>query len=181
MQEGPRRRQPAQRHSGTNALRDCLFGFCRWAALSPQREMGAGLGASHHAQKRPADLLLPNWVLGHDAAIDITVVHPLNAQFLTGASTIGGVVAETKAGIKRRLNDPKCRELGWRCVPMVVTVYGEWCESGAETINRVASHLALQTRSRTTEARGAIITRLALCLARSNARALLGHTQLAGH
>ena len=157
-----------------NALRDCLYDFCRWAGLNPQREMGAGMGSSHHSQRRPADLLLPNWTLGQDAAIDVTVVHPLNSCFLTGASTIGGVAAESRAETKAATNGPKCHELGWRCIPMAVSVFGEWCDSGAETIGRIASHLALQTRSRITTARGAILTRLTVSLMRSNARAMLG-------
>ena len=160
-----------------NALRDCFFHFCRWAGLNPQREVGAGLGSSQHSQKRPADVLLPNWSLGRDAAIDFTIVHPLNHSFLNGASMIGGAVAEIGAETKLETNGQKCDELGWQCIPMAVSVYGEWCDTGEDTIQRVASHLALQTRSRLSEARRVISTRLSLSLMRSNARALLGHSQ----
>ena len=39
-------------------------------------EVGSGLG--HDARRtRPADVLVPNWVLGKPAAFDITVTSPL--------------------------------------------------------------------------------------------------------
>ena len=60
-----------------DALRDVLSQFCHRARLGGQLEVGHGSGAdSPHS--RPADILVPNWMIGKPAAFDLTVVSPLN-------------------------------------------------------------------------------------------------------
>ena len=38
----------------------------------------------------PADLLIPGWCGGRDAALDVTVIHPLQAATRAGAATTPG-------------------------------------------------------------------------------------------
>ena len=116
-------------------------------------------------------MLVPTWNLGKDAALDITVVNPLNDTNIDGAIAIRGSAAA--ASRKHGNNDAKCRELGWECLPMVVTCYGEWGSEAIAFLDRLASRVAMQTATSTPEMKNAIYTRLSCLLMRSNAQAML--------
>ena len=89
--------------------------------------MEAGSGLGHDARRtRPADVLVPNWVLGKPAAFDITVTSPLTPITLHEASVTSGSTAQVAENRKHASNDTKCSELGWVCVPLAVEVYGCW-------------------------------------------------------
>ena len=45
---------------------------------------------------------------------------------------------------KKNENDPRCAELGWRCVPLAVENYGAW---GPEVFLQVASQLAIRGKT----------------------------------
>ncbi|KAL5502816.1 hypothetical protein EMCRGX_G009650 [Ephydatia muelleri] len=101
------------------------FESCRQAGIGGQMEVGSGLG--HDARrKRPADVLVPNWVLGKPAAFDITVTSPLTPITLHEASVTSGSTAQVAENRKHASNDAKCSELGWVCVPLAVEAYGCW-------------------------------------------------------
>ena len=72
-----------------NALRDVFSQFCHRARLGGQLEVGHGSGVdSPHS--RPADILVPNWMIGKPAAFDLMVVSPLNSNTLNEAGATGG-------------------------------------------------------------------------------------------
>ena len=77
---------------------------------------------------RPADILVPNWMIGKPAAFDLTVVSPLNSTTLNEAGARSGSAAGKAEVRKHNANDPKCTELGWVCIPLVVEtmVVGVW-------------------------------------------------------
>ena len=75
-----------------NKLRDILAESCWRAHLGVQVEMGNNL--TNHSHTRPADLLVPNWVLGKPAAFDLSVTSPLNPTTLLEASVTTGVAAK---------------------------------------------------------------------------------------
>ncbi|KAL5470688.1 hypothetical protein EMCRGX_G028693 [Ephydatia muelleri] len=53
-----------------NALRDVFSQFCHSARLGGQLEVGHGSGADS-PNSRPADILVPNWMIGKPAAFDL--------------------------------------------------------------------------------------------------------------
>ena len=108
----------------TTKLRDILAESCRRAHLGVQMEMGNNL--TNHSHTRPADLLVPNRVLGKPAAFDLFVTSLLNPTTLLEASVTTGVAALTTGLRKHLSNDTKCKELDWVCVPLVVESYGAW-------------------------------------------------------
>ena len=65
-----------ERISRHNNLRDAVYETAVAAGLGPVRE---GLFLLPGTDRRPADVLVPNWVGGKDAAMDITIVTPLQA------------------------------------------------------------------------------------------------------
>ena len=109
-------------------------------------ESGSGLtpGLSHI---QPADILVLNWERGKHAALDITATSPLTPSILTAASLSEGAAAEEAEARKHGVNDPKCSELGWVCIPLAVKTYGNWGREAQTTFSHLASHLAITTSS----------------------------------
>ena len=77
-----------------NKLRDVLAESCQRAHLGVQVEMGSHV-TLNHSHTRPADLLVPNWVLGKPAAFDLSVTSPLNPTMILEASVTTGAAART--------------------------------------------------------------------------------------
>ena len=67
-----------------NRLRNVFAQFCHRARLGGQLEVGHRYGAES-LLSRPADILVPNWMIGKPAAFDLTVVSPLNSRTLNEA------------------------------------------------------------------------------------------------
>ena len=55
--------------------------------MGPSREQRALIPGS---DAKPADVLIPNWSVGRDAALDITVVNPLQSALVDRAVTTPG-------------------------------------------------------------------------------------------
>ena len=108
-----------------NSLRDVFSQFCHRARLGGQLEVGHGCGADR-SLSQPADILVPNWMIGKPAAFDVTVVSLLNPIALIEAGTRCKSAAGKAEVRKHKANDPKCRELGWVCIPLAVETYGCW-------------------------------------------------------
>ena len=83
-----------------NKLRDIFNNFCHRACLAPQLEMG-GWSREH---TRPADVLVPNWVLGKSAAFDLSVTSTLNAHVFQEASVTAGSAAMALSRLATRLS-----------------------------------------------------------------------------
>ena len=142
---------------------------CRRANVSAQVEVGSGFGHDKH-NTRPADVLVANWSLGKPAAFDLTVASPLNPSVLSEAGVTAGSAAKVAECRKHDVNDPKCSELGWKCIPLALETYGCWGAEARETLSRLATRLAIPMRSQAT---AAIYSRLSHTLVKSCARALL--------
>ena len=100
-----------------NRLKYIFTYLCHRACLAPKLEMG-GWSRQH---TRPADVLVPNWVLGKPAAYDLSVTLTLNTQVV---SVTGGSTALASQVRKHGLNDERCRKLDWVCIPLVVETFG---------------------------------------------------------
>eukprot|EP00731_Ephydatia_muelleri_P006442 Em0003g690a len=172
------------RHNGDvvsrhNRVRDVFFESCRQAGIGGQMEVGSGLG--HDGRRtRPADVLVPNWVLGKPAAFDITVTLSLTPITLHEASVTSGSTAQVAENRKHASNDAKCSELGWVCVPLAVEAYGCWGPEAQTNLSRLAARLAIRSNCCKSQATLALYGRLNLVLVRANARALLSRSMATG-
>ena len=70
-----------------NHLRDAIFDIAVAAALGPTKE---GRFLLPGADRRPADVFIPTWAGGRDAALDVTVINPLQAATVARAATTPG-------------------------------------------------------------------------------------------
>ena len=115
-----------------------VLSFCHQAHIAARLEAGSGLTPGLD-RTRPADVLVRDWAQGKSAAFDITVTSPLTPAILAGASRR----VEAAENRKHKANDPKCAELGWRCVPLAVETYCNWGEEARRTFTLLAIRLAL--------------------------------------
>ena len=74
---------------------------------------------------------------------------------------------------KHKANDPKCKELGWLCVPLVAETSGAWGNEAIEAFSQLASQLATLTCRPKSSVLGDFYGRLNLHLVRANATAIL--------
>ena len=70
-----------------NSLRDVIFVAAQAAALSPRREAPYLIPNS---SSRLVDILLPSWCQGRSAALDVSVISPLQKLTVSGAATSPG-------------------------------------------------------------------------------------------
>ena len=90
------------------------------------------------------------------------------------ASRRVGAAAEAAENRKHTANDPKCAELGWRCVPLAVETYCNWGEEARRTFTLLATRLAFGSSSfRKARVISDMFGRLNITLVRAIARAIL--------
>ena len=155
-----------------NRIRDILVETCHRAHIGVKVEVGNNL-TRDHSKTRTADILLPNWFLGRTAALDVSITSPLNPVTLLEAGVSATAAAQATEARKHKANDPKCSELGWVGVPMVVETYGAWGKEATTIISSVASRLATSTCRPKSITLNEIYGRLNLNLVCANATAVL--------
>ena len=89
-----------------------------------------------------------------------------------GASTTVGFGAAHKEELKLVKNGPKCKELGWVCIPLVVETYGGWGVRACET-DWLWAHNEVAMRQE-------LFGRLSLVLMRQNTQAILARSNWPG-
>ena len=162
-----------------NNIRDILAESFRRAGISVQCEAGSGLSHDNR-HTRPADILVPNWFCSRPAALDLTVISPLNSKVIAEAGFTGGSAAASAEVRKHIENDPKCEELGWicTCVPLAVEAYGAWGIEAQCTISRLARRLCIKTNQTMSRVISNLYGRLNMSLIKANSRAMLSRSAL---
>ena len=89
-----------------------------------------------------------------------------------------GVAARAAEKRKHLQNDAKCKQLGWRCIPLVEETYGAWGAEAIEVFSTVASRLAVRTNSTKSRALATIYGHLSMILIWANAGAILMRSYL---
>ena len=155
------------RISRHNNIRDVLFLAARSAALGPRREAP---GIVPNSIARPADILLPNWSRGRQAALDVSVISSLQRLTLAEAAVTSGHALQVCVRRKLSANLPACRAAGIEFVPVVVEALGGWAPESSSAIKRIGDALGLRVNptcpSQTTKH---LFGRLAVTLWRGNA------------
>ena len=141
--------------------------------------MAAGLGPAREVRflipgedSRPADVLLPHWVGGKDAALDVTVVNPLQVATVLGASTEAGHALTHAFNRKMRGTAEACHRQGVAFMPLVVESYGGWHEMGVREVERLGAALARQSGQEEEEAVRHLWGKLGILLQLGNAAIL---------
>ncbi|KAL5469375.1 hypothetical protein EMCRGX_G030626 [Ephydatia muelleri] len=129
-----------------NKLRDILVESFHQAHICVQVEAGSGL-SQDHSNSRPADILVFDRDQGKPAALDLTVVSPLNANILKEAGMTAGSAAQAAEVRKHTANGQRCTNLGWSCIPLAVELYGAWGREAQMCFTLLATRLAVHNSS----------------------------------
>ena len=145
--------------------------------MSPCPHWSAGRGWQQpypsHSKTRPADILIPNWVMGRTAALDVPVTSSLYPQTLLEAGATAAAAALTTEARKHQENDPKCSELGWGCIAVVAESYGAWGKEATQLFSIIASRIATLSNKPKSVTMNDIYGCLNLQLVRANATSIL--------
>ena len=158
-----------------NRVRDAVFWLLKSAGYNAAKEQGS----YHGDQRRPADVLALDWSLGKAAAFDVTVVSPLTTENLNGAGDSD--VVSKAADAKHKANDEKCVGLGWKCVPLAVDTYGQWCAEAHSAFRDIAMRLSVRSKVPYAVALSSVYCTLAIVLARQNALSILARRDTLPH
>ena len=149
-----------------DSLRDALFTAAQSAALGPRKEVPSLIPGG---KSRPADLYFPYWRHGKPAALDVTVISPLQKLTLQGAATSQGhalVVGEER---KLALHSGACHSAGISFVPLVAESFGGWSHEAVETIKSIGYHQGQRLGLPTSETISHLFQKLAILLWKGNA------------
>ena len=149
-----------------DSLRNALFTAAQSAALAPRKEAPSLIPGT---SSRPADLYLPCWRHGKPAALDVTIISPLQKLTIQKASVTQGHALSVADGRKRALHQGVCQATGIDFVPLVVETLGGWSQEAVETIKAIGRLQGQRLGLPTTETTMHLFQRLAIQLWRGNA------------
>ena len=153
-----------------NFLRDALFQTAQEAGLAPSKEGRALLPGT---DRRPADVFIPHWSAGKDAALDVTVTHPLQDLTRAGAAATPGHAMTVAYQRKMQGAAELCRQQGIAFLPLVAESLGGWHPQAEAEIKKLGSALARHTGQDEGECISHLFSRCALLLQRGLAALLL--------
>ena len=158
------------RHDG---LRDVLYISAKQAGLAPRREERSLLSQQGWEMERPGDIVIPNWRSGRDAALDISVISPMQAVVVRRAARESGAAEHIRFNQKMRRYHDACQEAGIDFVPLPVSTMGGWHPEAVKVISKVGSALASTTGREKEEVTRHLFQRLAVQLVRGNVSLIL--------
>ena len=149
-----------------NSLRDALHSTAVKAALGPTKEgqyLLPGEGG------KPADIFIPRHAGGKDAALDVTVVNPLQAALVSQAAETPGHAL--KVAHKRKLDKSwqACNQQGIVFLPLAVESLGAWHKSAILEIKKLGSALARHTGEEEITTTRHLFQQLSIALVKENA------------
>ena len=156
-----------------NAIRDALFDTAVAAGLAPLKEGRALLPGNN---RRPADVLVPLWAGGLDAALDVTVTHPLQDATRARAATTPGYAMTVAFENKCRVTEDLCREQGIAFIPVVAESLGGWHKVALEQLHKLSSALARHTGQEEGEKFDHLVKRVSILLQKGLASMLVNRT-----
>ena len=124
-------------------------------------------------EARPADVLIPHWTGGKDTALDMTVINPLQTQFVGQAATTAGAALEAAYRRKMTQAAEAVRREGMVFVPMPWETLGGWHEQTIAQVKKLASAQARQTGEDRSDTIRHLYQKLSVLLIRGNAALLL--------
>ena len=147
-------------------LRDVLHGAAVSAALAPTKEGRALLPGQG---EKPADIFIPRWAGANDAALDVTVINPLQEAQVQGAAATPGHALD--AAQKRKLDKSweACHRQGIEFIPIAVESLGGWHKSAIAQISKLGSALARQNGDDESVTIRRLFQQLSVALMRGNA------------
>ena len=159
-----------ERISRHNSLRDALFDTAASAGLSPTKEARGLLPGS---ARKPGDVFLPHWSGGRDAALDVTITHPLQDQTVAQAAVTPGHAMTVAYERKMRGAGELCRQEGLAFIPIVAESLGGLHDIATKEIRKIGAALARHTGEDEGQTVAHLFTRCAILIQRGLAALLV--------
>ena len=118
---------------------------------------------------RPADVLIPGWAGGKDAAIDVTVINPLQDSVVDEAAATPGHALSVAHQRKLDKSWEACHHQGIVFLPLAVESLGAWHPSAISEVKKMGSALARHTGEEEATTISRLFQKLSICLMRGNA------------
>ena len=97
--------------------------------------MGMALALIPGSSSRPADVYLPVWSRGQPAALDVTVISPMQQLTMSGASVTAGHALSVAENRKLVAHASTCRGIFF--IPLAVETFGGWSQLVGDTIKSI--------------------------------------------
>ena len=149
-----------------NAISDVISSAAQTAALCPRKEAPCLVPGS---SSRPADIYLPIWERGQPAAMDVTVISPLQQLTLSGASSIAGHALQVAEVRKRAAHAEACCSAGISFIPLAMETIGGLSHELINTIKCISRMQANRLGTSPSDAFRQLVQRLSIALRRCNA------------
>ena len=116
----------------------------------------------------PADIYLPRWTQGKPAALDVSVISPLQRLTLETSSMSKGHALSVGEYHKHSAHSDACREVGVSFVPLLVETISGWSEMASQTITSIGCLLGQCLRSNSEDTIHHLFQCLSISLWRGN-------------
>ena len=153
-----------------NHLRDAIFAFAVSTSLAPQKEERALIPGRGN---KPADVLIPHWSNGLDAALDVTVVNSLRSDYILKEADQAGYALDQAHKRKVAQVGTACQQEGIDFIPLPVEVLGGWSSVAVKHLKRIARAHASRTGRHDSEVVTQFFQKLSILLVKGNAALLL--------
>ena len=140
------------------------------AVLNPVKE---GRFLLPGTDRRSADVYISNWAAGLDAALDITVINPLQQATVDEAATTPGHSLNYAYDRKMRGAADECAGQGVAFTPLAFESLGGWHGIAVKEVKKIAQAMARQTGRDESECCSHAVSRLSLLLMKGNAAILI--------
>ena len=157
------------RVSRHNAIHDALFDTAVSAGLNPKKE---GRFLLPGVDRRPADILIPHWHSGLDAALDVTVINSLQDSTVGREAEQPGFALGFAHDRKIRGVAEDCHRQGLAFIPMVAEALGGLHDVAVDNVRKLGNALSLHTGQALGEATAQTFRRVAMLLQRGNSQML---------
>ena len=147
-------------------MRDELYNSAVAACLGPTREGRALLPGQGG---KPADVFIPHWSQGKDAALDVTIVNPLQGALVQEAANTPGHALQVAHRRKLDKSWDACNEQGIVFLPLAVESLGAWHQSAVAEVKKLASAKARHTGEEESVEVARLFQKLSIALMRGNA------------
>ena len=128
-----------ERISRHNEVCNVLFRTAQKAGLGPSREFRGLIPGS---AARPADIFLRSWDKGRDAALDVTVISPLQSAVVDREAAESGYALRFAWERKMRAAFDACDAQRISFIPLPAETFGGWHPQAALQISRIGRELA---------------------------------------
>ena len=118
--------------------------------------------------QRPADIFIPHWAGGQDAALDVTVTSSLQLQTVNRAATEPGYALRVRRQQKWNKYSELCRAEGIVFHTLPVEALGGWDNEAVEVLKRLGQALARSTCQEEGEVTKHLFGRLSILLMKGN-------------